>query len=134
MSEFTNYLGDIHVMRYLKDMEAAKKQKLEAGLTDDSGPKYTQEPILFKPMIRDMLHGGTLDRVFSKAVAYQTETLRCSDSIMIPSTYLDLLEPKQQAQARALLEKGLLIVSICSATTFFSKRNKIVKEAKSKYV
>ena len=85
-------------------------------------------------MIKDIVHGATIDRVFSKTVTFKNHELRCSDGVILPRSFLDLMEPKQRSQALALFEKGYLIVQICSATTFFSKRNKQLREAKSKLI
>ena len=89
---------------------------------------------MFKPMIKDMIHGGTYDRVFSKTVAYKSQELRCSNGIIMPRQFLDLMSAKQKEIALKLSEQGLLIVSICSATTYFSKQNKLVKQAKTQTV
>ena len=141
MTEFTNYHNDIFVRRYQNDMNAAQRGgynspigKMKNYCGDSKVPKYDQEPVLFKPMIKDIVHGATIDRVFSKTVTFKNHELRCSDGVILPRSFLELMEPKQRAQALALFEKGYLIVQICSATTFFSKRNKQLREAKSKLI
>ena len=149
MAEFTNFLSDIHMMWYRNDREAEAKQQAKMkklspdsqisrmkGYCGDNTPifKYEQEPVLYKPMIKDIVHGGTCDRVFSKTVTFKKNELRCSDGIVLPENFLDLMDVKQRNQAMALYERGLLVVSICSATTFFSKRNKQLKETKKKFI
>lgn len=44
------------------------------------------------------------------------------------------MEVKQRCQALELFKQGLLIVQVCSATTYFSKRNKQLKQAKSRLI
>lgn len=136
MTEFTNYDTNIHITRYLKDQQQAErfKQQTPESPNGASPFRFTQEPILFKPLIKDIVHGGSYDRVFSKTASYKNDPLRCSGGIVMPSQFLDLMSPKQKAQAMALFEKGLLVVQICSATTYFSKKHKQLKEAKSGHV
>lgn len=132
MSEFTNYDADIHVTRYLKEQEEARKSspnetpisRMRNYCSGGTSFKYDQEPVLFKPMIKDIIHGGTYDRVFSKTATFKSKELRCSDGLVMPKQFLDLMSTKQREQAFRLFDKGLLVVSICSATTFFSRQNK----------
>ena len=48
--------------------------------------------------------------------------------------FLDLMSPAQREEAMTLFEKGLLVVQICSATTYFSKRHTQLKSAKAQHV
>lgn len=100
-SEFTNYLDNIHVIRYKKDREEEQKQgknhisKMKGYCKDKF--RFDQAPILYKPTIRDIVFGGTYDRVFSKTVTYKINQLRCSDGIILPRSFLDLMGTKQRA-------------------------------------
>ena len=77
---------------------------------DNQQFKYAQEPILYKPMIKDIVHGGTYDRIFSKTVTFKIDELRCSDGIILPRSFLDMMDHRQRAQALSLFDRGLLIV------------------------
>lgn len=83
-------------MRYMRDQETARQ--LSPGRSSDgicSGqPRFNQEPILFKPLIKDIVHGGSYDRIFSKTMTYKSDMLRCSGGIVMPSSFLDLLTVK----------------------------------------
>ena len=58
--------------------------------------KYNQDPFLVKPTIKDIVKGGTIDRVFSKTVIHETDLLRCSDGIILPKTFLSLLNTEEK--------------------------------------
>lgn len=59
--------------------------------------------MLFKPTIKDILHGSTFNRVFSKTVAYKINEMRCSDGIVLPQSFLDFMDVKQRNQALSLM-------------------------------
>ena len=52
----------------------------------------------------------------------------------MPRAFLDMMSQDQRDDAMALYEKGLLVVQICSATTFFSRRHNQLKSAKAQHV
>ena len=118
MTEFTNYHAapDHFVRRYQKDMDAQRQLspnsfgKMKAYCGDQKVPKFDLEPVVFKPMIKDIVHGATFDRVFSKTVTFKKNELRCSDGVVLPLSYLDLMDPKARIQALNLFEEGLLVV------------------------
>ena len=134
-------LTDLHFKQYkpvaspISDHITSMKQHFNGdGKIFTGSFKYNQDPLLVKPTIKDIIRGGTIDRVFSKTIVHETDQLRCSDGIIIPSASLSLMNSQERTQALKLLRKGLLIVQICTAPGYFSKHNKKVENIKEKMI
>ena len=130
-------LTDLHFKQYrpvtspISEHITSMKQHFKGdGKVFTGSFKYNQDPLLVKPTIKDIIRGGTIDRVFSKTILHETDQLRCSDGIIMPAAFLSLMNTQERTQALKLLRKGLLIVSICTAPGYFSKHNQRVEYIK----
>ena len=88
MTEFTNLTTNIE----------------EATFDKDESLRQSQEPVVYKPLVRDIVHGGTYDRVFFRTVTYKNDKLRCSGGVVMPKAFLEMMSPDQRNQAMALFD------------------------------
>ena len=91
-------LTDIHFKQYrpltspISEHITSMKQHFKGdGKVFTGSFKYNQDPLLVKPTIKDIIRGGTIDRVFSKTMLHETDQLRCSDGIIMPAAFLSLM-------------------------------------------
>jgi hypothetical protein len=96
--------------------------------------KYSQDPVLFKPTIYDVVHGGKLERVFSKTIAFKTQELSCSSGIFVPRAFLGFFDKRERKRALQMIDQGLFIVTLYSASSYFSKTYQEELKSISTYV
>ena len=92
MTEFTNFAIDSSLISSIEGKSAACLLNFGKKITKDK--ESNSDQVIFKPLVKEIVHGSTFDRVFFRSKTFKNDKHRCSGGIIMPKAFLNLMSPE----------------------------------------